>query len=80
VGSNCQPGAERSKAARLEASPYVGGGNPTGRHRLTVGRAERVRWAGREDEAQWERGSGRLERRRNEWATAGPKGRLGRKR
>jgi hypothetical protein len=56
VGSTRQPGVERAKAVQLEASPCVGGGNPAGRHRRTVGRAERARWAGREAEAQWGEG------------------------
>jgi hypothetical protein len=73
VGPTCQPGAERAKAVRLEASSRVGGGNPAGRHRRAVGWAERVRWAGREAEAQWGGGKGRWKRKED-----GP--RLGRKR
>jgi hypothetical protein len=53
VGPTCQPGAERAKAARLEASSRVIGGNPAGRHWRVVSWAEMARWAGREAEAQW---------------------------
>jgi hypothetical protein len=56
VGSTCQSSTERAKAARLEASPCVGGGNPAGRHRCVVSWAERARWARREAEAQWGEG------------------------
>jgi hypothetical protein len=80
MGSTCQPGAERAKVARLEASSCVGGSNSAGRHRRAVNRAERARWAGREAEAQWGEGERAVgEKKKNEWAAAGPKGRMGRK-
>jgi hypothetical protein len=52
-GVHLSAGRGEAKAARLEASSRVGGNNQAGRHRRTVSRAKRVRWAGREAEAQW---------------------------
>jgi hypothetical protein len=80
VGSTCQLGAERAKVAWLEASFCVGGGNPAGRHRRAVGWAERAIWAGREAKAQWGEGERPVGEKKNEWAVAGLKGRMGRKR
>jgi hypothetical protein len=62
---------ERSKAARLEASSCGGGGNPVGHHRR-AGRLGRPRGrspVGRGGAAGW--------KEKKEWATAGPKGRMG---
>jgi hypothetical protein len=58
---------------RGEGKGSAAGGAPSAGLRGRDGPAERPRPSG-------ERGSGRLERRKNEWAAAGPKGRMGRKR
>jgi hypothetical protein len=63
---------ERAKAAQLEALPREEGGNRVRRHRR-VGRLGRPRGrgpVGRGGAAGWEK---------KEWATAGPKGQMGRK-
>jgi hypothetical protein len=39
----------------------------------------RAGWAGHEAEAQWEEGERPVGKKKKEWATAGPKGRMGRK-
>jgi hypothetical protein len=50
------------------------------RRKKTAGWAVRVSWAGREAEAQWGEGGGRLKKKRKrEWVTAGPKDRMGQK-
>jgi hypothetical protein len=63
---------ERVKAARLEASFCGGGNNPAGRHRR-AGRLGRPR-----GQSPVGRGGAAGLKEKREWATAGPKGRMGR--
>jgi hypothetical protein len=49
-GSPVRQARRGAKAARGEAFSREGGGNRVGRHRRTVGWAERASWVGREPE------------------------------
>jgi hypothetical protein len=62
---------ERAKAAWLEASSCGGGGNLVGRHRRAdrLGQPRGRGPVGRWGAAGW--------KEKKEWATAGPKGRMG---
>jgi hypothetical protein len=70
---------DRGGGARLAGGGTVLGFGAGGRRRPVAGWAVMVGWAGREAEAQWG-GEGKLVGwKKKEWATAGPKGWMGRK-